>query len=53
VGFKITIGGIADPALIERNYEDVERILRANKLDYKIFETKTVAGTFKSYTVET
>lgn len=53
VGFKVTIGGVTDPASIERTYEDIERILHSNQQPYKVFEEKTEYGTFKSYTVET
>lgn len=51
VGFKVTIGGVTDPASIQRTYDDIEKILRREP--YKIHEEKTSNGTFRSYTVET
>ena len=48
----MTIGGVTDPGEIERSYDDIEKILKGNKVAYKIYETKTESGTFKSYTVE-
>lgn len=50
-GVEISLGGITDPASIVRTYDDIERILHQNKTPYKITETKTDAGTFKSYLV--
>lgn len=52
-GVEITIGGISDPGAIKRTYDDIEKILRGNKQSYKEVETKTEAGTFKSYVIET
>ena len=51
-GFKVTIGGIQDPAEIKRSYEDIERILKGNNHPYREYETKTDQGTFKSFVVE-
>ena len=52
-GFEVHIGGISDPGEIKRSYEDIERILHQNQVPYKIIETKTDGGTFKSYSVST
>lgn len=53
VGLKITVGGVSDPALIERNYEDIKRILHSNQQPYQEIETKTPQGTLKSFTIIT
>jgi hypothetical protein len=54
IGFRVSVGGIApNPADQVRNYDDIEAILNQNKVEYKVHETKTTTGTFKSYTVET
>ena len=50
---RITVGGIANPALIKRTYDDIEQILRSNQILYKETETHTEAGTFKSFSIET
>ena len=52
-GFSITLGGITDPVSIERSYEDIEKILHQNKVEYKIHEEHKPDGTFKSYMVQT
>ncbi len=51
-GFKVTIGGITDPATIKRTYDDIEAIFKSNQTKFKIHEEHTPAGTFKSYSVE-
>ena len=53
IGFKVTIGGVTDPASVTRTYDDIERILGKNKVDFKTHEEKSPNGTFRSYTVET
>ena len=51
-GFKVSIGGIQNPAQVERTYEDIEKIIRGNNLPFKTHEEKTSTGTFRSYIVE-
>lgn len=53
VGFKVTIGGITDPATIQRTYEDIEKIFKSNQANFKIHEEKTPEGKFKSYSIST
>ena len=52
-GFKVTVGGITDPASVQRTYSDIEAILSQYKTEYKTHEEHKPDGTFKSYTVET
>ena len=52
-GFKVSIGGIQDPAQIKRTYDDIEKIIGGNNLPFKTYEEKTSTGTFLSYRVET
>ena len=52
MGLRVTVGGIADPSLIDRNYEDIRRILLENRQPFKEVETKTESGSFKSFTIE-
>jgi len=49
-GFKITIGGIQGE--VERTYEDIEKILKSNEVNFKTHEEST-NGKFQSYTVST
>jgi len=50
-GFKVSIGGgITDPATIERTYEDIDKIFKANPGEYKVKETRTPDGKFQSFT---
>ena len=49
----MTIGGVTDPALIERTYEDIDKIFKANPGAYKVKEERTPEGKFKSFIVET
>ena len=53
VGFKVSIGGITDPAQIKRTYEDIDRIFKSNNKDFKVYEEKSKDGKFKSFTVTT
>lgn len=53
IGFKVTIGEILDPSVIQRTYDDIEAILKSNKTPYRVHEERTERGTFKSYSVET
>ena len=53
VGFIITIGGITDPASIQRTYEDIDAIFKAHPEEYKVYEEKDSLGHFKSYAVST
>ena len=52
MGVQISIGGISNPADVQRTYEDIERILHSNKQPYKEVETRTEQGTFKSFVIE-
>ena len=52
VGFKVTIGGVTDPATIERKYDDIEAILKKSKVKFEIHESRYPTGRFKSYSVE-
>lgn len=52
-GFKVSIGGIQDPATIKRTYDDIEKIFKSNEVNFKTHEEHTPSGTFKSYTVST
>ena len=52
-GFKVTIGGIQDPAEIKRSYDDIERIFKSNEKTFKVTEEHNPNGTFKTYTAET
>jgi hypothetical protein len=52
-GFKVTIGGITDPASIERSYEDIERIFKSNESKFRVEEETTQDGKFKKYVVQT
>lgn len=48
----MTIGGITDPSTIERSYNDITAILRANRGPYKVTEERTPDGRFKSLIIE-
>ena len=49
----ITIGGITDPALIERTYEDIDKIFKSQPEKFKVKEFRDSEGKFKSMIVET
>ncbi len=49
----MTLGGITDPGLIERSYEDLNKILKSNPDNYKVTETRDENGKFESFIVET
>lgn len=51
-GFKITIGGLTDPQSIQRTYDDIDKIFKANQMAYKITEHRK-NGHFDSYSVST
>lgn len=53
VGFIITVGGITDPATIQRTYEDIDKIFKSNPETFKTHEEKDANGKFKSYSVST
>ena len=53
VGFIITVGGITDPASIQRTYEDIDKIFKSNPESFNTHEVKDENGKFKSYVVET
>lgn len=42
-----------DPSNVERTYEDIERIIKANRIPFTIHEEHTPMGKFKSYSVST
>ena len=52
-GFIITIGEITNPASIQRSYEDINKIFKANPGNYKVSEHRDSEGHFKSFSVET
>lgn len=52
-GFKVSIGGITDPAAVLRTYDDIEKILHQNKVPYIEHEEHTPEGKFKSYSITT
>ena len=52
-GFKITVGGIQDPAEIKRTYDDIEEILGKNQIPFKTHEVDSPSGKFRSYSVST
>jgi len=49
----VTIGGISDPALVERTYKDIDAIFKSNPDNYKVHEERYPDGKFKQFTVET
>ena len=51
-GFVVSVGGITDPASIERTYNDIDKIFKSNPGTYKIKEER-VDGKFHSYSVST
>lgn len=53
LGFSVTLGGITDPASIERSYKDIDRIFKANPGSYSVKEERDAEGKFKSFIVET
>ena len=53
VGVQVSIGGITDPSGIRRTYDDIEKILHQNKVEYKVHEESRPDGRFKSYSVST
>jgi len=52
IGFKVTIGAVTDPRTIARTYEDIEAILKSNKVSYRETLERRPDGKFKSYKVE-
>lgn len=52
-GFSVTIGGITDPAEINRNYDDLAAIFKANQANFKVSERRHPDGTFQSFDVST
>jgi len=52
-GFRVTVGGALDPSTVKRTYEDIERILHENKVEYVTHEETRPDGRFKSYSVST
>lgn len=52
VGFRVTLGGISNPALLNRTYDDIEKILGLHNQKFKTHEESNPDGTFRSYTVE-
>lgn len=53
MGFIITVGGVTDPATIQRTYEDIDKIFKSDPDNFKIHEEKDAMGKFKSYSVST
>ena len=53
VGFIITVGGITDPAEIQRTYEDIDAIFKSRPDTFKTHEERDEFGHFKSYSVST
>ena len=53
IGFKVTIGEVSDPAAVERTYEDIDKIFKANPGSYHVEEERTSEGKFKSFSVST
>ena len=53
VGFMVTIGGVVDPAMIERTYEDIDRIIKSNPEAFHMKEERDKEGKFIAYHVST
>mgnify|MGYP001612338364 CR=1 FL=1 len=53
VGIKVTIGGIKDPSMIKRTYDDVDKIFKSNPEEFYVEEEKTSDGKFKAFHVST
>lgn len=53
IGFKVTIGGVSDPAMTERTYEDIDKIFKSNPGDYHVKEERDANGKFQSFHVST
>lgn len=53
IGFKVTIGGITDPSMIERTYQDVDKIIKSNPESFYTKEERDESGGFKAYHVST
>ena len=47
----MTVGGLDAPP--EETYEDIEKIFKANEVNFKTHEEKRENGLFRSYSVST
>ena len=53
VGFIISVGGVTDPAEIQRTYEDIEKIFKSQPDKFITHEERDKDGHFLSYSVST
>ncbi len=51
-GFQITVGGTANSSA-QQNYDDIEKILTQNKVEYTVHHTEDSQGHFRSYQIST